>query len=107
MNAYKLQAEASKLANAAGLPLEFLDTIDFRTAKAETVKGTVENLASVFKKAVEAAVNERLKQPAPKTVAAQVQTERQRLEKQAADLNVPLAQRVAAKNKLFSIQKED
>ena len=107
LNAYKLQAEASKLANAAGLPLEFLDTIDFRTAKAETVKGTVENLASVFKKAVEAAVNERLKQPAPKTVAAQVQTERQRLEKQAADLNVPLAQRVAAKNKLFSIQKED
>ena len=40
-------------------------------------------------------------------LAAQVQTERQRLEKQAADLNVPLAQRVAAKNKLFSIQKED
>ena len=39
LNAYKLQAEASKLANAAGLPLEFLDTIDFRTAKAETVKG--------------------------------------------------------------------
>ena len=107
LNAYKLQAEASKLANAAGLPLEFLDTIDFRTAKAETVKGTVENLASVFKKAVEAAVNERLKQPAPKTVAAQMQTERQRLEKQAADLNVPLVQRVAAKNKLFSNKKED
>lgn len=84
-----------------------MDTIDFRTAKAETVKGTVENLASVFKKAVEAAVNERLKQPAPKTVAAQVQTERQRLEKQAADLNVPLVQRVAAKNKLFSNKKED
>ena len=71
------------------------------------MKGTVENLASVFKKAVEAAVNERLKQPAPKTVAAQMQTERQRLEKQAADRNVPLAQRVAAKNKLFSIPKED
>ena len=38
---------------------------------------------------------------------AREQRERQRLEKQAADLNVPLAQRVAAKNKLFSIQKED
>ena len=93
--------------NAAGLPLEFLDAIDFHTAKAETVKETVEKLSSVFKKAVEAAVNERLKQPAPKTVAAQVQTERQRLEKQAADLSVPLVQRVAAKNKLFSNQKED
>ena len=102
LNAYKLQAEATKLAGAQGLPLEFLDTIDFHTAKAENVKSTVSGLASAFKAAVETEVNERLKQKPPKTVSSQADTQRQNLERTVADTSLPLPQRVAAKNKLFN-----
>lgn len=89
LNAYKLQAEATKLAGAQGLPLEFLDTIDFHTAKAENVKPTVSGLASAFKAAVETEVNERLKQKLPRTISAQADTQRQMLEKIVADKTRP------------------
>ncbi len=68
LNAYKLKEQAQKIAREKNLDIDLLNTIDFTKETADTVKDKIENIDSVFKKAIESAVNERLKQSAPKTV---------------------------------------
>ncbi len=67
LNAYKLEKEAVKIASEKGLDVSLLDLIDFKTATAESINSNIENLNSVFNKAVEKAVNERLKEDTPTT----------------------------------------
>ena len=68
LNAYRLKDEAQKIASEKGLDVALLDLIDYSTASAENVKEKIDTIESVFAKAVEKAVNEKLRQPAPKSV---------------------------------------
>ena len=65
LNAYKLKDEAVKVANSEGLPIQFLDLIDFKTATAEQLNDTIGSVSKTFKSAVESALNEKLKQKSP------------------------------------------
>ena len=67
LNAYKMKEQAISIASERGLDVSLLDLIDFKTAKAESINSNIENLSSTFNKAVEKAVNERLKEDAPTT----------------------------------------
>lgn len=75
LNAYKLKEEAQKIAKEKNLDIDLLNTIDFSKETAETVKTKIENLDSAFKKAIESAVNDKLKQSAPKTYAESSKTD--------------------------------
>lgn len=70
LNAYRLKDEAAKIAAEKGLDVSLLDLIDYGNSTAEDVKGRLEMIESTFAKAVEKAVNEKLKQPRPKEVRA-------------------------------------
>ena len=70
LNAYKLKEEAQKIASDKGLDVSLLDLIDYSTASAENVKDKIDAIESAFSKAVEKAVNEKLRQPAPRSVGA-------------------------------------
>lgn len=67
LNAYKLKAEATRIAAEAGLPASFLDMVDFRIMKAEEVNALIEKMAKDFKASTEALLNEKLKQSPPET----------------------------------------
>ncbi len=67
LNAYKMKEEAVKIASEKGLEVSLLDLIDFKTVTAEKLNENIDNLSTVFNKAVEKSVNERLKEDAPIT----------------------------------------
>ncbi len=67
LNAYKLKEEAIKIASEKGLDVSLLNLIDFKTTTAEQLNTNIDNLTSVFNKAVEKVVNERLKEDTPIT----------------------------------------
>ena len=68
LNAYRLKDEAVKIASEKGIDVSLLDLIDYSTATAENVKERMDVIESAFSKAVEKAVNEKLKQARPKEV---------------------------------------
>lgn len=74
LNAYRLKDEASKIASEKGIDVSLLDLIDYSNATAENVKDKLETIESAFSKAVEKAVNERLKQPRPQEVRSEHRT---------------------------------
>ena len=65
LNAYRLKDEASKIATEKGIDASLLSLIDYSTATAENVKEKLEAIDQAFTKAVEKAVNEKLRQPRP------------------------------------------
>ena len=67
LNAYKLKEEAVKIASDKGLEVSLLDLIDFKTVTAEKLSENIDNLSAVFNRAVEKAVNDKLKEDAPVT----------------------------------------
>lgn len=67
LNAYRLKEEAIKIASEKGLEVSLLDLIDFKTVTAEKLNENIDNLSTVFNKAVEKIVNERLKEDTPIT----------------------------------------
>ncbi len=67
LNAYRLKEEAIKIASEKGLEVSLLNLIDFKTVTAEKLNENIDNLSTVFNKAVEKAVNERLKEDTPIT----------------------------------------
>lgn len=69
LNAYKLKEEAQKIAKERKLDLDLLETIDFKRETAETIKSKIDVIDSTFKKALENAVNSKLKQSAPINVS--------------------------------------
>ena len=67
LNAYKLKEEALKVASEKGLDVSLLNLIDFKTITAEELSTNIDNMTSVFNKAVEKVINERLKEDTPIT----------------------------------------
>ena len=67
LNAYKLKEQAVKVASEKGLEVTLLDLIDFKTVTAEKLTENIDILSTVFNKAVEKAVNEKLKEDTPIT----------------------------------------
>lgn len=67
LNAYKLKEEAIKIASEKGLEVSLLNLIDFRSVTAEKLNENIDNLSTVFNKAVEKTVNERLREDTPIT----------------------------------------
>lgn len=65
LNAYELKDQALTLAKEKGLEISLLDLIDFSREKAETVQAKIEGIKSTFDKAVEKAINEKLKEGTP------------------------------------------
>lgn len=69
LNAYELKNEAQKIATEKGIDITLLELIDYTKETADTVSAKISTIESVFNKAVEKAVNEKLKQSSPKQVA--------------------------------------
>lgn len=67
LNAYKLKEEAIKVASEKGLDVSLLNLINFKTTTAEELNTNIDNMSNVFNKAVEKAVNEKLKEDTPIT----------------------------------------
>ena len=67
LNAYKLKEQALTIASEKGLEVSLLNLIDFKTVTAEKLNENIDNLSAVFNKAVEKAVNEKLKEDTPIT----------------------------------------
>lgn len=67
LNAYKLKEQAVSIASEKGLEVSLLNLIDFKTITAEKLNENIDNLSVFFNKAVEKAVNERLKEDTPTT----------------------------------------
>ena len=66
LNAYKLKEQATKIASEKGLDISLLTFFNFETVKAEEINSKIEEVSNAFNKAVEKAVNERLKEDTPK-----------------------------------------
>lgn len=67
LNAYKLKEQALSIASEKGLDVNLLNLINFKTVTAEKLSENIDNLSVVFNKAVEKAVNEKLKEDTPIT----------------------------------------
>lgn len=67
LNAYKLKEQAVTIASEKGLDVSLLNLINFKTVSAEKLTENIDNLSTVFNKAVEKAVNEKLKEDTPVT----------------------------------------
>ena len=65
LNAYKLKEQALKIASEKGLDVSLLTYFNFSTAKAEELSTKIDEISNAFNKAVEKAVNERLKEDTP------------------------------------------
>ena len=65
LNAYKLKEQALKIAGDKGLDLSLLNFFNFSTEKADTLNTKIDEISNAFNKAVEKAVNERLKEDIP------------------------------------------
>ena len=65
LNAYKLKDQALDMAKEKGLDVSLLNYFDFKTIKAEEINSKLDEISGAFNKAVEKAVNERLKEDAP------------------------------------------
>ena len=68
LNKRELRMEAHSILEERGLPSALLSMLPFESA--EGVKSAIDNTEKVFRSAVEAAVNERIKSPAPKAGGA-------------------------------------
>lgn len=67
LNAYKLKEQALSIASEKGLDVSLLNLINFKTTTAEELSTNIDNMTTVFNKAVEKVVNERLKEDTPIT----------------------------------------
>ena len=73
LNAYELKDQALNIAKEKGLDVSLLNYFDFKTVKAEEINTKLEEISIAFNKAVEKAVNERLKEDAPITKTSGVE----------------------------------
>ena len=68
LNAYELKEEAIKIASEKELPISLLNVIDYRKENAESVKTKIDEIEVVYKQAIQAGINEKMKEKTPKTV---------------------------------------
>ncbi len=67
LNAYELKDKAIEIAKEKGVDISLLSYFDYSTIKAEELNGKIDEISNAFNKAVEKAVNERLKEDTPTT----------------------------------------
>ena len=67
LNAFKLKDKALEIAKEKGLDISLLTYINFKTIKADELNTKIDEISTAFNKAVEKAVNERLKEDTPTT----------------------------------------
>ena len=67
LNAFKLKDKALEIAKEKGLDSSLLAYFDYKTIKAEELNSKIDEISTTFNKAVEKAVNERLKEETPTT----------------------------------------
>ena len=67
LNAYELKDKALEIAKEKGLDSSLLAYFDYKTIKAEELNVKIDEISTTFNKAVEKAVNERLKEDTPTT----------------------------------------
>lgn len=65
LNAYELKEQALGIASEKGLDVSLLNFFDFSTAKADELNAKIDEISNAFDKAVEKAVNNRLKEDTP------------------------------------------
>lgn len=65
LNAFKLEKQAIQIASEKGLDISLLTFFNFETVRAEELNTKIDEVSSAFNKAVEKAVNERLKEDTP------------------------------------------
>jgi len=68
LNAYELKEEAIKIASEKELPISLLNVIDYRKENAESIKTKIDEIEVVYKQAIQAGINDRMKEKTPKTV---------------------------------------
>ena len=68
LNAYELKEEAIKIASEKELPISLLNVIDYRKENAESIKTKIDEIEIVYKQAIQAGINEKMKEKTPKTV---------------------------------------
>lgn len=73
LNAYELKDQALNIAKEKGLDVALLSYFDFKTVKAEEINSKIDEISEAFNKAVEKAVNERLKEKTPITKTSGVE----------------------------------
>lgn len=67
LNAFKLKDKALEIAKEKGLDSSLLAYFDYKTIKAEELNTKIDEISTTFNKAVEEAVNARLKEDTPTT----------------------------------------
>lgn len=102
----ELMAEAKNTLSDKKLPTTLADLLDYTDA--DKCSNSIETISKAFQEAVASAVEDRLKggKPQKKAPETEILGEKQQLEKDMNDYSLPLAQRVAAKNKLYSMKEE-
>ena len=75
LNAFKLKDKALEIAKEKGLDSSLLAYFDYKTIKAEELNAKIDEISTTFNKAVEKAVNERLKEDTPTTKTGFEKTE--------------------------------
>lgn len=68
LNAYELKEEAIKIASGKELPISLLSVIDYTKENAESIKTKIDEIEVVYKQAIQAGINDRMKEKTPKTV---------------------------------------
>lgn len=68
LNAYELEKQAIKIATEKGLPVGYLELIDFSKANADNLITSIDALVDVRSKDLEAYIKDKVKETAPKTV---------------------------------------
>lgn len=75
LNAYELKETATKIAKEKGLDITLLDIIDYSRETADSVKTKIEDISSVFNKAVEDGINKKLQEKSPRNVSSSANNE--------------------------------
>lgn len=65
LNAKNLKDEAVKIASEKGLPLQYLDLVDFTKETAESINAKLQNIVDARSKDLEGYLNSKLKEKAP------------------------------------------
>lgn len=75
LNAYELKDTATKIAREKGLDITLLDIIDYSKETADSVKTKIEDISSIFNKAVEDGINKKLQEKSPRNISSSANNE--------------------------------
>ncbi len=77
LNAYELKEQAIKIATEKGLPVGYLDLIDFSKTNADNLITSIDRLVDIRSKDLEAYIKDKVKETSPTTVVGGTQTRKE------------------------------